>query len=76
LPDARVAEPIVELLSTNEIVPVAEVGVTLAVSEMAWPDTAVVGEATRVTVVVCSCAPFTWTDTALDVDAPSAESPA
>jgi hypothetical protein len=76
LPDATVAEPTVELPSLNEIVPVAEVGVTLAVSEIAWPATAVAGEATRVTAVVCNCAPFTCTDTALDAEAPSAASPA
>ena len=75
-PDARVAEPIAELPSLNEIVPVAEAGVTLAVSEMAWPDTAVTGEAANATVVDDSCAPFTCTDTAFEVDAPSAVSPA
>lgn len=76
LPDARVAEPIVVLPSSNEIVPVAEAGVTLAVSVIACPDTADAGDAARVIAVDGSCAPFTCTDTALEVDAPSAESPA
>lgn len=76
LPDARVAEPIVELPSLNEIVPVAEAGVRFAVSEIAWPDTPVRGEAASATIVDGSCAPFTCSDTAVDVDAPSAESPA
>ena len=76
LPDARVAEPVVELPSLNEIVPVAEAGVTLTVSEIAWPVTPVTGEAASKTVVDGSAAPFTCTDTALEVDAPSAGSPA
>jgi hypothetical protein len=76
LPDVRVAEPMVALPSVNEIVPVAEAGVTLAVSEIACPETADAGEATRVTAVDGNCAPFTCTDTALEVDAPSAEFPA
>ena len=59
------------------MVPVAEAGATVAVSVIACPETAVAAEAARVTAVVWSCpAAFTWTDTALDVDAPSAASPA
>jgi hypothetical protein len=50
-------------------VPVAEAGVTVAVSVMDCPDTAVVAEPVKVTAVVCkAAAPLTWTDTALDVD--------
>lgn len=61
----------------NVMVPVAEAGATVAVSVIACPETAVPAEAANVTVVVWSCpAAFTWTDTALDVDAPSAASPA
>jgi hypothetical protein len=58
-------------------VPVAEAGVTVAVSVMDCPDTAVVAEPVKVTAVVCkAAAPLTWTDTALDVDDWSAVSPA
>ena len=67
-PEARVADPRVVLPSLKDNVPVAEAGVTVAVSVIAWPDTAVVAEAIKLTVVVCSAAPLTWIDTALDVD--------
>jgi hypothetical protein len=78
LPAARLAEPIAVVPSLKVIVPVAEVGATVAVSVIACPDAAVAAEAVRVTVVVCSgaAAAFTWTDTALDVEDPSAASPA
>jgi hypothetical protein len=59
LPAARVAFPIEVVPSLKVIVPVAEVGATVAVSVMACPDTAVAAEAARVTAVVCSGAAFT-----------------
>ena len=69
LPEARVADPRAVLPSLKDKVPVAEAGVTVAVSVIACPATAVVAEVVKVTVVVCSAAPLTTTDTALDVDA-------
>jgi hypothetical protein len=69
LPEVTVAVPRAVLPSLKENVPVAEVGVTVAVSVMDCPDTAVAAEAVKVTAVVCSAAaPLTWTDTALDID--------
>ena len=62
--------------SLKMTVPVAEAGVTVAVRVIACPETAVDAEAARVTAEVCSCAALTTTDTALDVEASSAESPA
>ena len=64
------------LPSLKVTVPVAEAGVTVAVSVIACPATAVDAEEARVTADACTCAPLTTTDTALDVDALSAESPA
>ena len=56
------------LPSLKDNVPVAAAGVTVAVSVIDCPDTAVVAEEAKVTVVVCSAAPLTCIDTALDVD--------
>jgi hypothetical protein len=64
------------LPSLKVTVPVAAAGVTVAVRVIACPETAVDAEAARVTVDACTCAPLTITDTAPDVDALSAESPA
>ena len=70
MPEARDADPRTVLPSLKDNVPVAEAGVTVALSVMDCPDTAVVAEAVKVTAVVCSApAPLTWTDTELDVDA-------
>lgn len=69
MPEARGADPRTVLPSLKDNVPVAEAGVITAVSVMDCPDTAVVAEGVKVTVVVCNAAaPLTWTDTALDVD--------
>lgn len=77
LPEVRLADPIEVLPSRKLSVPVAEAGATAAVSVMDCPDTTVVAEAARVTVVVCNpAAVFTRIDTALEVDDPSAASPA
>ncbi len=77
LPEARLADPIEVLPSRKVSVPVAEAGETVAVSVMDCPETAVVAEAARAAVVVCSpAAAFTLIDTVLDVDDPSAASPA
>ena len=54
LPEAKLADPIEVLPSRKVSVPVAEAGVTAAVSMMDCPETAVVAEAARATVVVCS----------------------
>lgn len=75
-PEVKAAEPIVELPSLNEIVPVAEAGVTLAVSEIVWPDMPLTGDAVSATIVDGRFAPFTCTETALEADALSAEFPA
>ena len=56
------------LPSLKDNVPVAAAGVTEAVSVIDCPDTAVVAEVAKVTVVVCSAAPLTFTDTALEFD--------
>jgi hypothetical protein len=56
------------LPSLKDNVPVAAAGMTVAVRMIDCPDTAVVAEAVKVTVVVCSAAELTWTDNALDVD--------
>jgi hypothetical protein len=64
------------LPSLKVTVPVAEAGLTVAVRVIACPETAVDAEAARVTADACSCVALTTTDTALDVDALSAESPA
>ena len=48
----------------------------MAVRVIACPETAVDAEAARVTADACTCAPLTTSGTALDVDAPSVESPA
>jgi hypothetical protein len=76
LPEAMVSDPIAVVPSLKLIVPVAEAGVTVAVRVIACPDTAVAAEAAKVTAVVVSGAVLTWTETALEVDAPSALSPA
>ena len=54
LPEVKLADPIAVLLSRKVSVPAAEAGATVAVSMMDCPDTTVVAEAARVTVVVCS----------------------
>lgn len=76
LPEVRAAEPIVLPPSLKVIVPVAELGATVAVSVIACPDPAVPEEDASVTVVACSCAPPTRICTTLEVDEASVESPA
>ena len=68
LPEASVAEPRAALPSLKDNVPFAAAGVTVAVSVIDCPDTVVVAEEAKVTVVGCSAAALTWTDSALDVD--------
>jgi len=73
LPEAKVADPIALLPSMKVILPVAAVGGTPALSEIGWPARAVTGVAARVTALGRA---FTWIETAFDVEAPSAASPA